>query len=354
MADQNSPRRDRPVTSQDVGRAAGVSQAAVSRVFTPGRSVSKRMREKVTKAAEQLGYQPNALARSLAGGRSYLIAIVVVEVGRSFFGQILEQLVSNLQKHALRAMVVTVSDDHEPRTTLREIMSYGIDGVIVATATKRSSLAFADGALRQNMPVVLINQETSDSLASAVCCDDREGAELAAELLASAGSRRMAYLAGPPETATSHKRLVGFQAALQERRLPEPVVYPGDYSYASGFRTAKAILGDEARPDGIFCGNDVMGLGLIDGLRGSPIKVGTHLLLVGFDGIEAGGWAGYDLATVEQPLTEMAQCVTALLLERIDNPRLPGRNISLSPRPRRRGSCQPPGTEPFAATSLTR
>ena len=344
----------RAVTSLEVGRAAGVSQAAVSRVFTPGASVSKAMRDKVTAAAERLGYHPNALARGLAGGRSYLIAIVVFDLGRSFFGQIVEQLIFSLQTNALKALVVTVPKEQDPRTTLREIMAYGVDGVVVATVTLPSSATLADGALREGLPVVLINQDSSDPLASAVCCDDRKGADMAATLLVSAGCRSMMYLSGTPDTYTSQKRLLGFREAVLERCLPEPLVVHGDYTYNGGLAAAEEILASAKRPDGVFCANDLMALGLIDGLRNSKIKVGEDLSVVGFDGIEAGGWAGYELTTVEQPLIEMSRLVTALLTYRITNRLLPGEKVLVAPQKLSRGSCRSLGSGSLAAIPVTR
>ena len=170
------------VTSQAVARLAGVSQSAVSRVFTPGASVSKKTAEKVRRAAEQLGYRPNILARSLITGRSRIIGLVVAYLENYFYPEVVEKLSNALQAEGYHVLVFMASQTAgNIDAVLQEILDYQVDGIVMASVAMSSDLATR--CQQADIPVVLFNRKQDDERLSAVTSDNFAGGRKVAEFL---------------------------------------------------------------------------------------------------------------------------------------------------------------------------
>ena len=129
-------------TSMDVARLAGVSQSAVSRVFTPGASASPKTSEKVRKAAEELGYRPNSLARAMVSGRSRIIGLVVAYLNNQFYPEALEKLSKRLQERGYHVLVfMTAKTQGDVSDVIEEILDYQVDGIIAASVALSSELS---------------------------------------------------------------------------------------------------------------------------------------------------------------------------------------------------------------------
>ena len=129
-----------PVTSGDVAKLAKVSQSAVSRALTPGASVSEKTREKVLKAANALGYRPNALARAMISGRSRLIAMLVAYLDNQFYPIVLEHMSRTLQGEGYQVLLF-MTDPGTQDEVVQKILQYQVDGIVMASATLSSTLA---------------------------------------------------------------------------------------------------------------------------------------------------------------------------------------------------------------------
>ena len=201
------------ITSLDVARRAGVSQSAVSRVFTPGASVSKHTVEKVRRAAAELGYRPNVLARSLITGRSRIIGLVVAYLENYFYPEVVERLSVALQEQGYHVLVFmaapTVGD---VQGVVQEILDYQVDGLVLASVSMSSVLA--EKCQSFGIPVVLFNRDQDDPRLSSVTTDNRAGGRALAELLVSLGHGRIAYIAGFEGASTQRDRELGFREGL--------------------------------------------------------------------------------------------------------------------------------------------
>jgi len=179
------------ITSLDVARVAGVSQSAVSRVFTPGASVSSAMRERVQQAASQLGYRPNALARSLITGQSRIIGLVLAYLENQFYPLALEKLSRSLQARGFHVLVFFASNSEENiDPVLEEILDYQVDGLIMASTSL--SFGLAQRCQDAGVPVVLFNRRQDNETLSYVTSDNRAGGYELAEFLINAGHNRIA------------------------------------------------------------------------------------------------------------------------------------------------------------------
>lgn len=310
------------VTSYDVAKLAGVSQSAVSRCFTPGAKASPVMRAKVMAAAEQLGYRPNAAARSLAAGRSRLVAMIVTEQSSSAYPELLFEFTHSFSERGVRLVPLALQSGEVLPHMLDPLWSHQVEGVVVATPLPDDMLNMM---LRRGVQVVLYNRASLGAPVSAVMCDHRESGARLAQLLLQDGHRRFGFISGPPNGAVGVERLAGAREQIVRQAETTIVEVAGDYSYESGAAAVASLWGGKGeKPTAIVAANDLEALGAMDHLRMKlNLKIPTDVAVVGFDGIAAGRWPPYDLTTIRQPLRQMAEVTADLMLARIDNPNAP-------------------------------
>jgi DNA-binding LacI/PurR family transcriptional regulator len=305
------------VTAAEVARAAGVSRSAVSRAFTPGTSVSPATRQRVEAAAARLGYRPNALARTLITRRSRIIGVVMAAIDNPFHAQLLQCLDAALQRRGLAILLRSAQRPELTDELILHLLSYQVDGVIVASGLVSSSAAKA--CVAASTPVVMLDRLMRASRASAVGSDNRSGARMAAEHLVAIGRRRIAFMSGTPGVSTSDDRAQGFLEGLAVAGLKPVAIASGGYEYDEGQRAARALL--SRAPDGIFCENDLMAMAVLDAARSAGgIRIPEDLAVIGFDNIPAAALPAYALTTVAQDPREMAEVAAELLETRIEQP----------------------------------
>ena len=308
-------------TSYDVARLAGVSQSAVSRCCKPGASVSAKTRAKVMKASDELGYQPNAIARGLITRRSNIVAVITTEFTNLNYPEMMSHLNAQLSEHGVHILLFTVGAASDMRVVLDQIWQYQVDGIIAASQ-------FSDGQIEQcrkrGIPLVFYNRVFSDSTISSVGCDHFEGAKLLVEHLLKRGHKRFAVFSGPNDSAVAQERLQGAMSQLKQAGAHYDV-YQGDYTYDSAAAsTIEMMSSDRELPQAVICANDIMAIGCIDTLRAKyGLRIPEDLSVVGFDGIAASKWQAYDLTTIVQPLERMVEATVSMLMERIEDSSVP-------------------------------
>ena len=308
------------ITSFDVAQRADVSQSTVSRVLSNDQRMTLETREKVLEAARELGYQPNAMARSLITQRSQIIGLVTSDLSNPFFPHVLEVFTERLHAQGWMVLLFTTGRGESIDDLLPSVLAYQVDGLIIASAGLSSTIA--ETCLQRGVPVVLFNRYALTSGASAVVCDNIAGGRAIADLLLDAGCSRPAYIAGREDSSTNRDRERGFRERLHERGASKLLREPGTYSYEAGFVAAKRLLEMRSAPDAIFCANDITALGALDAARALKWRVPEDLAVVGFDDIPAASWGAHNLTTVRQPVSEMIDLSIQILLERIENPKL--------------------------------
>jgi DNA-binding LacI/PurR family transcriptional regulator len=305
------------VTSLEVAALAGVSQSAVSRVFTPGSSVSPKTAEKVRAAAEKLGYRPNVLARSLKSGKSRIIGLLVAYLENYFYPEVVERLSSELQKvgyHVLvfLAPISTVNVDQ----VVHELMDYQVDGIVMASVSMSSDLAARCHAT--GIPVVLFNRALTDPRLSSVTTDNLKGGRMLADYLVSTGHRKIAYVAGFSGASTQIDRETGFCEGLNAAGLDLFARAEGNFSYPDAQRAARELFARPDRPDAVFVANDHMAFAVMDVLRFElGLRVPQDVSVVGFDDVPPAAWPAYNLTTVRQNVEEMVAETVQMLITQI-------------------------------------
>jgi DNA-binding LacI/PurR family transcriptional regulator len=312
----------RRATSYDVARLAGVSQSAVSRCLQPGASASAKMRERVRRAAQTLGYTPNAIARSLITRRSNLIAVLISNLTSLYYPEVLSELSAQASAHGERILLFALPQESDIDETLEQVLQYQVDGVLAAV---RLSAAQLESINSRRIPVVFFNRYLRDRPVNAVFCDQVDGARLLVNRLYRAGHRRFGVIAGPKDSVVGEERLRATLDTLTELGVRDTSVVRGGYDYGSGVKGLHALIKLGRRtPQVAVCANDVMAIGCMDAARFDlGLTIPDKLSVVGFDGVGPSTWSSYRLTTIRQPIERMAEAALRLLMDRVANPELP-------------------------------
>ena len=303
------------VTSMDVARLAGVSQSAVSRVFTPGASVSSKMSDRVRKAAVELGYRPNVLARSLITGKSRIIGVVVAYLENQFYPEVLEKLSHALQArgyHVLMFMASNTTRDIDK--VMEEILDYQVDGIVLASVGMTSDLALR--CRQANIPVVLFNRNQDDESLPCVTSDNYAGGRKVAELFVSAGHRKIGYIAGWEDASTQRDRERGFVDSLRASGIELHAREVGGFVQSQAEEATRNMFATDDPPQAVFVANDHMAFGVLDTLRYElGLSVPGDVSVVGYDDVPLAAWKAYNLTSVRQPAQQMVDRTVDILFD---------------------------------------
>lgn len=310
------------VTLKDVARVAGVSRSAVSRTFTPGASVSAGTRAKVEKAAQALGYAPNALASSLTTGRTKLIGLIVNNFHNPLILEVFDLFTRGLQERGLRPLVVNLSGATDPAESVRMLRQYSVDGVIVASSTLPAGFASAFG--RAGIPVVhAFGRPSARPEVTVVGIDNRACGRMAAEALAARGYVRVGFLGGPQAATSTEDRAAGFLAALGARGGIEVAVsYAADYSFDAGRDEMRRLLA-RGPAEAYFCGDDLLAVGALSAVLDAGLSVPGDIGLIGLNDMEMARWQNIALTTIRQPVEQIIEAAITLAVATIAEPGRP-------------------------------
>ena len=316
-----SSQRNSAVTLEDVAKAVGMSVSTVSRTFTPGASVGQNAKSKILAAARELGYRPNAIARTLSTKKSRIVALVVSYLHNQFYPTIIERLCKLLEIDGFHVLLFvneeTVREQTHTDDLLLEILGYQVDGIILASSLISSRLAKRchDSAT----PVVMFNRISKVRGVSTVASDNYAGGLLAAKTLLDRGAKRIGFIAGVEQASTSIERERGFRDGLAQRRRALDARECGDYDLYLACDAARRMFNNyRSRPDAVFVANDHMAFGVMDVIRNElGLSVPYDVQVIGFDNVPQSAWQGYALTTLEQDADSMCKAAISQLLRSI-------------------------------------
>lgn len=301
---------------------AGVSRSAVSRTFTEGASVSAKTRAKVEKAANDLGYTPNALASSLTTGRTKLIGLIVNNFHNPLILEVFDLFTRGLQDRGLRPLLVNLTDATDPAASVKMLRQYSVDGVIVASSTLPSS--FAASFQNAGLPVVhAFGRYAIAPDVHVVGIDNVACGRMAAEALVQRGYRRLAFLGGPRTATSTQDRVAGFLGAL----APYPEIrvttsYATDYSFDAGRAEMQRLLA-ETPAEAYFCGDDLLAVGALSAIEEAGLSVPGDIGLIGLNDMEMARWQLIGLTTIHQPVAQIIEAAIDLVVSIIETPDRP-------------------------------
>ncbi|MEX0351059.1 MAG: LacI family DNA-binding transcriptional regulator [Paracoccaceae bacterium] len=292
------------VTLKDVAELAGVSRSAVSRTFTEGASVSAKTRNKVMKAASDLGFSPNALASSLTTGRTKMIGLVSNNFHNPIFLEVFDLFTRGLQDRGLRPLLVNLTDETDPEASVRMLRQYSVDGVIVASSTLPPG--FATAFREAGLPVVhSFGRHTSTPSVDILGIDNIAAGRLAARTLIERGYTEIGFLGGPVDATSTIDREKGFlQEAARQPGVSATSSFAENYSFDAGHNGMRDLLEGQLA-QAYFCGDDVLSIGALAALQGAGVQVPDDVGLLGLNDMKMAAWANINLTTIHNPLPEI-------------------------------------------------
>ena len=329
------------VTSLQVAKKAGVSQSAVSRVFTPGASASRATIDKVKKAANDLGYRPNVLARAMVSGKSRIIGVVVAYLENQFYPEALERLSNSLQAKGYHVLIFMAGKNMQSLDdVVEEILDYQVDGIVAASVAMSSTLA--ERCKFAGVPMVLFNRSQDLPSMSAVTSDNIAGGRKVAEFLISGNHKKIGYISGWEGASTQRDREAGFISCLAFSGVTLHYRQVGNFVMEEAKEATRKMFSSDP-PDAVFVANDHMALAVMDTLRYEiGLKIPQDVSVIGYDDVPASAWPTYDLTTVRQPVNKMVQETVEILIEKINNTEIEPRRVKIDGPLIIRGSARLP------------
>jgi DNA-binding LacI/PurR family transcriptional regulator len=336
----------RRVTSRDVAEHAGVSRTTVSFVLNdvPGVNISEETRKRVLQAAEELGYVPDASARSLASRRTRTLGLVLVRnqshvAADAFLPQVIHGLAESTRRADFRLLLEPVEDINYPNTYINLAHSKQIDGIIFSGP--RSDDEQLTALVDEGFPVVLLGQ-LPGNVACFVDVDNRSAAREVVEHLIHLGHQRIGCITNAPREYTGGAdRLAGYRDALEAAGLPfeERLVRFGGFVAESGYRAAHSLLQEITSPMALFVASDVVAFGAMAAIRERGLTIPDDVALVGFDDIPLARYVDPPLTTVRLPAAELGRQAGQMIVNLVQDGEMAVRNMILETELIVRASC---------------
>jgi len=321
---------------KDVAKEAGVSIATVSNVISGTKHVSEKLSRRVYSAIDKLGYEMNTVASSLKSRKTNTIGIVIPNINRIFFPQVMRGIHDSLSHLGYNLMLCDTDDNMEREMFFIQMLKNSwADGIIVGSVAAENDQDYfnklANLTIRDKIiPVVLLEREFADTRISSVRIDNYQAGRMAVRHLFDSGCKRILHIAGPRYSCMVNARIKGY---IDENKANsptfEPVILEGDFSPLSGYQTIKNYPLAQEKIDGIFAANDQMAIGALNALRENGFNVPDDIKVIGFDNTFVASIVEPALTTINVPKYKMGQNAAELLLKQINNPKIPVQNIML-------------------------
>jgi DNA-binding LacI/PurR family transcriptional regulator len=311
-----------PVSIKDIAKAAGVTPGTVSRALRDSPRVNPETKKRIQRLADEMGYAPDAQARSLVTGRTQTIGVVVTTMTDPFIGSIVQSIESAAHDQGYAVILASSNDIPEREiAAVKMLQSRRVDGVIVTSS--RVGALYQDSLDQLRVPVVLINSlaQQGGRQTFSLNVDNSHGGYLATNYLIQKGHRRIAYVAAPADRVDSMERMAGYRDALIEAGIDSDpsLVAQGTGSAGGGQGALTALLSLDDAPSAVFCYNDMTAIGMMRAARKARLSVPENLSIVGFDDIPFASYTHPALTTVAQPIREMGQQALQMALDLLGN-----------------------------------
>jgi len=303
-------------TIKDIARKVGVSPSVVSRALNNKYGVKAQTRETIIKAANDLGYHPNVMARALVTRRTNTIGVLMADISEPYYAEIIKgmSLVADRENYTL--IFSNTYEALEGKERLEKMVNaQRVDGLIIVGSSIKDK-KFPYYLLEREIPFVLLERRMTDPRVNCLWVDNVTGAYTATKYLLDLGHKRIAHLSGNPDYQVSLDRLAGYKKALREAGISfeEELVKTGRFVWEDGYLATKDVLAQSPGCTGIFAGNDSMAYGAMQALMEMGMGIPEDMAIIGFDDLEFSLLTTPPLTTVRQPRREMGERAMATLI----------------------------------------
>ena len=316
-----------PITIKDIAKALGLSTSTVSRALTDRYEISAETKKLVLEYAEKIGYQPNPIAQSLKERRSHSIGVVVCEVANNYFSQAINGIESIAYNRGYHVIITQTHESFDREVVnVQHMASRGVDGLLISLSSETQDLTLLKDLHQKGLPMVFFDRVANEIETHKVIANNYQGAFEATEHLIKNGSRRIAHLTNSPILSITTERLEGFQAALEQYKVP---FYPqylkhcehGGMIQAEVEVAINELLALPERPDAIVVASDRLSSGCLTALKAHGVKVPQDMAVVGFTNSDVSDLFNPALTVVRQPAFKIGQIATEMLIQLIESKR---------------------------------
>jgi LacI family transcriptional regulator len=311
------------VSQRDIARRVGCSVMAVSKALRDAPDIGSGLKQRVRSAADELGYLPNANARTLRSARTGLIGVILPRVELGFFANILSGVLRSAGAQGLEVMVAQT--DENPQRELAEVrslLSRLADGIIIAPCTRvERRHELLELTHRRGTPMVFVDRYPAGveqfPHASCVVAQDRLGGELATRHLIEQGHTRILHLAGPMGASSTEERLAGYRRALVNAGLKcdDDLVYRAGSMVEDGRRAMSQAASEGREFTAVFAANDYVAVGACDVLFSQHVRVPEDVSVIGFGNVRLARYHRVPLTTIDQPQEALGEMAHVMLEE---------------------------------------
>jgi len=311
-----------PVRIKDIAQSLNISISTVSRALRGLPEIHPETRKAVMKLAEEMDYQPNQLATSLAKSRTRTIGVIVPNLSYYYFSAML----NSIEEAALQAgysVLVCQTNESSLRevTQIQNLMRSQVEGINISLSRDTDNYQHVERLTRRQFPLVLFDRYADDIQASKVIVDNHEAAFKATEHLIEQGCRRIGFLAGPPQLLLSNRRIAGYQDALRKHGLPvePPLIFHCDYTQENTILQTLTLLNLPQPLDGLLTISDRIALPALFVMKQRGIRIPDDLAVVSFNNEPVSAYLTPSLSSVSQPIQEMGLEAVRLMLAQLES-----------------------------------
>ena len=332
-------------TIKDIAEIAEISYSSVSRALNGLKGVSEETRQKVKKIAEEMEYSPNAVARGLVQKQTGTLALILPDITNPFYPEIARGVEERASMAGYNTFLCNTNYDlSKEESYLLNLLEKRVDGIILAPVSSQSNLF----EQRKHMPVpfVYLGNTPERTNHSFVITDNVRGGYLATRTLIEKGYRRIGFISGKDEESPVGGRFTGFMEAMVRYNIEVNDDYTrlGNWRLKSGYEIIKQMIDSGVYPEAVVAGNDILAMGILQGIKEKGLRVPGDIAVIGFDDIPHASWPAINLSTIRQPKSRMGKSAVEILLDQLQTENgggtvLKATKIILDPELILRGTC---------------
>lgn len=308
------------VTIKDIAEAGGFSITAVSRALRDRDGVSEETRQKIREIASQMGYMPNAAARSLRTKSTQTLGVIIEDITKPYFGKMVKGIDDTAGIFGYNILMCNTNlDPVQELKAVNLLLEKSVDGVIFhPTQLTEKGIQLL---IKSGIPFINVGRRFLDIKTSCVIVDNREGIKTIFNYLVSKGCRNILFINSPTFSSTSHDRMQGYLEALLDNGMAyrEEMVRISKSNFETGYQTMKQILEQGLVFDGVLCGRDMIAVGVMSALLEHGLKIPGDVLLTGYDDLDFTPYLKVPLTTMHQPVYEIGKQAVEILVNRIES-----------------------------------